>query len=306
MTVGVTLVGIRERIEELAEANGAYYLVCGRTGHRPVPVTDKRFAGRADARRAASAATEYRGVLRRYDPTVPHYDLIVCQARNRPTTEPGHTCTGPADAQGSLSYPVVTGNRDEGRDRLAERCHHLAAATFESLSDCGHREIEQATMDRYTELAEALPTPDGLCLCLLESMAVTLSERLDGAEQAAVLARVADRLDPHEGGRDPVAAAFADLRECGVIGDFSPAGSTENPGRDPSVSEIHFSGYALSPRDGRLPVFPIVVDLFGRLPDRPPRRVRVARVAEGWRIEVAFGGRRDPSSLLDAPIHSPA
>lgn len=306
MTVGVTLVGIRERIEDLAEANGAYYLVCGRTGHRPVPVTDKRFAGRADARRAASAATEYRGVLRRYDPTVPHYDLIVCQARNRPTTEPGHTCTGPADAQGSLSYPVVTGNRDEGRDRLAERCHHLAAATFESLSDCGHREIEQATMDRYTELAEALPTPDGLCLCLLESMAVTLSERLDGAEQAAVLARVADRLDPHEGGRDPVAAAFADLRECGVIGDFSPAGSTENPGRDPSVSEIHFSGYALSPRDGRLPVFPIVVDLFGRLPDRPPRRVRVARVAEGWRIEVAFGGRGDPSSLLDAPIHSPA
>jgi hypothetical protein len=304
MTVGVTLVGIRERIEDLAEANGAYYLVCGRTGHRPVPVTDKRFAGRADARRAASAATEYRAVLRRYDPKVPHYDLIVCQARNRPTTEPGHTCPGPADAQGSLSYPVVTGTH-ERRDRLVERCHRLAAATFESLSDCGHREVEQATMNRYTELAEALPTPDGLCLCLLESMAVTLSERLDGAEQAAVLARAAGRLDPREGGRDPVAAAFADLRECGVVGDFSPAGSTENSGRVPSVSEVHLSEYALSPRDGRLPVLPIVVDLFGRLPDRPPRRVWVDRVTEGWRLEVAFGGREDPNSLLNAPINSP-
>jgi len=309
MTVGVTLVGIRERIDDLADAEGAYYVVCGRTGHRPVPVADKRFGNRAAARRAATAAAEYRAALRRYDPRVPHYDLIVCQARDRPTTEPGHTCPGPADAQQSLSYPVVTGTSsgsDDGRNRLVERCHRVAAATFESLSDCGHREIERATMDRYTELAEALPTPDGLCLCLLESMAATLAERLDGREQAAVLARAADRLESREDGGDPVIATFDELRECGVVGDFSPIESTGGPETAPGISEVRVSEYALSPRDGRLPVLPIVVDLFGRLPDRPPRRVRVDSIAEGWRFEVAFEGCEDPNGLLNAPIRSPA
>ena len=49
MTVGVTLVGIRDRIEDLTDVDGAYYVVCGRTGHRPVPVADKRFGDRAAA-----------------------------------------------------------------------------------------------------------------------------------------------------------------------------------------------------------------------------------------------------------------
>jgi hypothetical protein len=305
VTVGVALVEIRGRIEDLADEGGAYYVVCGRTGHRPVPVADKRFGGRAAARRAASAAVEYRAALRRYDPKVPHYDLIVCQAHDRPTTAPGHVCSGSAGAQRSLSHPVVTGateDADGGRDQLVERCHRVAAAVFESLSDCGHRAVERAAMERYTELAEALPTPDGLCLCLLESMAVTLSERLDGTAQAAVLARATDRLEPREDGRDPVAGAFADLRECGVVEGFSapePPGASETAG-------ARFSGYALSPRDGRLPVLPIVVDIFRRSPNRPPRQVRVEPVGEGWRIEVGFGELDGPEGLLNAPIRSPA
>jgi hypothetical protein len=306
MTVGVTLIGIRGRIEDLADADGAYYVVCGRTGHRPVPVADKRFETRAAARRAASAATEYRAALRRYDPKVPQYDLIVCQACDRTVTEPGHSCPGSTGVQRSLSHPVVTGVAGEGRDRLVERCHRVAAATFESLSDCGHQSVERATMERYTELAEALPTPDGLCLCLLETMAATLSERLDGAEQAAVLARAADRLGPHEDGRKPVAAAFTDLRECGVLGGFSAPASPGRSGARPEVTSVRFSDYALSARDDRLPVLPIVVDLFGRVPDRPPRRAWVDPVAEGWRLEVAFGESDDPDGLLNAPIRSPA
>ena len=304
MTVGVTLVEIRERIEELARDGGPYYVVCGRTGHRPVPVTDKRFGDRSAARRAASAATEYRAALRRYDPKVPHYDLIVCQSDDGPTREPGHACPGPEGAQRSLSYPVVAGatGGDAGRDRLVERCHRVAAATFESLSDCGFRAVERATMERYAELAETLPTPDGLCVCLLESMAVTLAERLDGAAQATVLARAAERLEPRRGDGEPVTAAFADLRDCGVVGDFTPPESVEEAG----TAGVRFSEYALSPRNGRLPVLPIVVDLFGRLPARPPRRARVEPVAEGWRLEVAFGDRDEPDGLLNAPIRSPA
>jgi len=310
MTVGVTLVGIRERIEELAATDGAYYVVCGRTGHRPVPVADKRFGDRASARRAVSAATEYRAALRRYDPEVPHYDLIVCQARDRRATEPGHDCSGPAGAQRSLSAPIVTGtagSEPTGRDRLVERCHRVAAATFESLSDCGHREVERATMERYTELAEALPTPDGLCLCLLESMAGTLADRLDGAEQAAVLTQAAERLGPRDGGGDPVTATFAGLVDCDVVGEFSPPERADRAEATvPDVATVRFSEYALSPREGRLPVLPIVVDLVRRLPGRVPTRVRVDTVGDGWRLELAFEGSNDPEGLLNAPIRSPA
>ena len=310
MSVGVTLAGLRDRIADLAAVDGAYYVVCGRTGHRPAPVAGRRFDDRAAARRAASAATEYRATLRRYDPQVPHHDLIVCQRRDQPTTEPGHACPGTDRAQRSLSYPVLTGDTStERRNRLVERCHRVAAATFESLSDCGHRAAERATMDRYTELAEALPTPDGLCLCLLESMAATLSERLDGAAQAAVLARAADRLEPRGDGGAPVATAFADLRACGVVGGFSPPEPvTASDGS--GTAGVRVSEYALSPREGRLPVLPVVVDLFGRLPDRPPRWVRAVPLGEGdgagWRLDIGFGGRDDPEGLLNAPIRSPA
>jgi hypothetical protein len=161
-------------------------------------------------------------------------------------------------------------------------------------------------MDRYTEVAESLPTPDGLCVCLLESMAETLSDRLDGAEQATVLARAADRLQPRTSDRGPVTAAFAGLRDCGVVGEFSP--TTDDSVGQPTAQAVgvRFSGYVLSPRRGRLPVLPIVVALFGRLPERPPRRVWIKPDDDGWRLGVAFVRDADPGELVNAPIRAPA
>ena len=43
--VGTTLLDIRDHIESIASEDGRYYLVCARTGDRPVPATDVRFAG---------------------------------------------------------------------------------------------------------------------------------------------------------------------------------------------------------------------------------------------------------------------
>lgn len=77
--VDLTLAPIRAYVEALASDGGEYYVVCGRTGSRPVPATGKRFASRTSARLAARASERYRAALRRYDPQVPHYDLIVCQ-----------------------------------------------------------------------------------------------------------------------------------------------------------------------------------------------------------------------------------
>lgn len=45
--VGTTLVEIREHIEALADDDGEFALVCGRTGERPIPVAGERFGTRA-------------------------------------------------------------------------------------------------------------------------------------------------------------------------------------------------------------------------------------------------------------------
>lgn len=78
-----TLSMIRDRIETLASATGEYYVVCGRTGERPVPVSGLRFADRATAREAAQTATAYRALLRQFDPKAPVYDFVVCQDTGR-------------------------------------------------------------------------------------------------------------------------------------------------------------------------------------------------------------------------------
>jgi hypothetical protein len=44
--LGPTLIDIREHIETLADEDGAYSLVCGRTGERPIPAAGKRFPNR--------------------------------------------------------------------------------------------------------------------------------------------------------------------------------------------------------------------------------------------------------------------
>jgi len=67
-------------IERLASDDGAYYVVCARSGERPVrsPASGSRPAGRGGR---PQATEQYRAALRRYDPRLPFYDPIVCQAR---------------------------------------------------------------------------------------------------------------------------------------------------------------------------------------------------------------------------------
>ncbi|MFD1525879.1 DUF7552 domain-containing protein [Halolamina salina] len=78
MTEG-ELCPLRRRIEALASERGEFYLVCSRYGDRPVPADGCRFESRAVARRAARLTEEYRSALRRYDPKLPQYDIVVRQ-----------------------------------------------------------------------------------------------------------------------------------------------------------------------------------------------------------------------------------
>ncbi|GAA0720587.1 hypothetical protein J2744_001683 [Halorubrum trapanicum] len=232
--IGTTLLDIADHIESLAVADGEFSLVCARYGDRPVPAAGLRFDSRETARAAARATEQYRDALRRYDPQLPFYDIVVRQefvesepgsagvraadaprfvpdGADRPTDEladrvvdgdavgpsrGGRSSDGDRGDDAGSAIPRLPGRPPErGRRRdRVEFCHAAAAATFEALSAGGHDRAESAVMDAYFAFAERLADPDDLCLCLLEAMAAALERHLDPGTQAAVLSAAAERL----------------------------------------------------------------------------------------------------------------
>ena len=135
--IGTTLTDIRDHIESLASDDGEYYLVCARYGDRPVPASDLRFDTRATARAAAQATAQYRQALRRYDPQVPYYDIVVCQAvdiQTRCARIERLGCDSQSTCPAPLAEPVVNRSPSVARE-LVEFCHYVAAAVFETLSE---------------------------------------------------------------------------------------------------------------------------------------------------------------------------
>jgi hypothetical protein len=369
--IGTTLEEVRDHVERLATDDGDYYLVCARYGDRPVPAAGLRFADRSTARAAARATEQYRAALRRYDPGVPRYDVIASQLYERPDRPDRRSDRGSggsesrtvgsgryddADGRGgsdgddenrwTLSEPVINGRsrRNERRRRLVEFCHRIAAAVFEALSEAGCREVEAAVMDRYFDLAESVPDPDDLCLCLLEGMAAELADRLAAEDLIDVLSRAADRLERSSAGEfddadrgiagvdaprpadgaagpadalddedavDPLSATLGDLRDHGLLEGFDRVSAAaerldldDDTGAFAETARI--TGYALSPRNGSLPVLPIVVEFIRRSPERRPTGTRVEPIDGGWTMRVAFDdGDADPEGLVTSPIRSP-
>lgn len=302
--VGVTLVEIREHIESLASGEGEFYVVCGRTGDRPVPAADKRFDGRETAEDAARATERYRAALRRYDPQLPHYDLIVCQAagsahpsrsRSWPRAEASQPRAAPAPAERPL---------EPERRTLVEFCHRVAAAVFETLSQNGCGAVESTVVDAYVDLAESVADPDELCLCLLESMATELNAELSPTDQAAVLSEAATRLGPTETGSNPLTETLAFLEHRGLIGGYARSPWSIDLDGESRSTVIELSEYALSPRDGRLPVLPVVLDLYRRRPDSAPSSLCAVGVEGGWRVTLGIDPDAQPTGLSSAPIDS--
>jgi hypothetical protein len=307
--VGTTLVEIREHVEALATTDGEFLVRCGRTGDRPVPISGLRFGRRAAARNAARAAEQYRTALRRYDPRVPHHDLIVCQETGPmvPNSGAGGCSTrGPQNATSPTpSEGVPTdATADPTQRGLVEFCHTVAAAVFETLSEEGYDAVESAVMDAYFELAETIPDPDGLCLCLLESTAMELDEQLSPAEQADVLASAATRLPPIDAVDQPVSATLSGLEARGLLGGYtrSPLSVDLDDGTRSVV--VRLSEYALSPQRSRLPVLPIVLELHRRRPDWLPSSLEAVDAGDEWQLTLVQAREVDPSGLVSAPIVS--
>ncbi|WP_247730391.1 DUF7551 domain-containing protein [Halovivax limisalsi] len=307
--VGVTLAEIRAHIESLASDDGDYYVVCGRTGDRPVPAAGHRFPDRATARAAARATGQYRSALRRYDPQVPYYDLIVCEVPSRSTSARSRESAGDPSHRQPAGF-VLAGDNTTERCDLVEFCHRAAGAVFETLSEAGYGAVERAVMDTYFDLAETVGDPDELCLCLLESTAAELAARLSLDAQADVLTGAAARLEPIEadsaspGARatDPLETTLAALDRRGLVGSY--ARSPWSVDRDGTVrsSTVGLSRYALSPQDGCLPVLPITLELARQGSGRLLRSVAVTAVGDGWHLEIRLGGAEPHGELVNAPI----
>ncbi|MFC7194061.1 hypothetical protein ACFQL4_04345 [Halosimplex aquaticum] len=157
-------------------------------------------------------------------------------------------------------------------------------------------------MDTYFERAETVEDPDDLCLCLLESMATEIDERLSPRRQADVLSATAAQLGPGERADEPVTAALRALRRRGLVGEFTCAPAAIDRASGARSVRTTLSEYALSPQGDRLPVLPVAVELYRHRPAMAPAALRVAAADEGWRITVELGAEGEPDGLASAPI----
>ncbi|ELZ74939.1 MULTISPECIES: DUF7551 domain-containing protein [Haloferax] len=317
--VGTTLTQIRTHIESLASDDGTYELVCGRTGERPVPVDGLRFEDRETAEAAARAARKYRSALRRYDPNVPYYDLIVSEHDSR-SGFGGATATAEgwatAGATPGLPEPPCDLGTDAGgrtecaadgdRSERVEFCHRVAAAVFEALVDADHRAVETAVMDAYFDLAETMSSADDLCLRLLESMATALHVHLASAEQADVLERAASNLASRPDATKTLAATLAEMERLDLVESYTCSAWRSGPDATTRAAELTLEGYALSAREGRLPVLPVVLELYRRTSSWRPVSLHVTSTEGGWHATLSVSSASSAVGLASVPIHEHA
>lgn len=300
--VGPTLIDIREHIDGLGTKDGQYYVRCGRTGDRPVPAAGTRFPDRATARAAARATEQYRSALRRYDPQVAYHDLIVCEETSRDATVTHPRESETETPQHRLSEPVITDSTTPERRDLVEFCHRVAGAVFETLSEAGYGSVESAVMHTYFEHAETVGDPDELCLCLLESMASELHERLSPADRAEVLTNAATRLESPSDD-DPLDATLAALKQRGVIESYTRSPYSVDLDGGAGAVVVQISGYAPSAHDNRLPVLSLTLELCRHHTEQSPQSIQVTAVDGGWQLTLGLADTGDQHGLVSAPIN---
>ena len=261
--IGTTLSDIRAHIESLASPTGRYYLVCGRTGDRPVPADGLYFGCRPTARAAATATERYRAALRRYDPQFPSHDVIVSERVEtvRSTDDPTYPTPGSVDADTVVDPPP---SRDEDR-LLIDFCHTVAGVVFETIADSPYTSVENAIMDRYLELAETVDHPDDCCLRLIEAVACELDSRLTADQQADLLRAAATELPQPATpvGVDPLESALSALQSVTLLEGYTV--DTQVASCAATTWAVTLDDYLLANDTDRVVTLPLVVELFRRL-----------------------------------------
>lgn len=263
--VGTTLAEIRDHIEALASETGEYYLVCARYGDQPVPSAGLRFESRVTARAAAQATEHYRTALRRYDSQLPYYDVIICQESNQSHNPDALNRT--TQRSDETSRTAESPNPGSHQGSLIDFCHTVAGAVFETVAESDHTTVEQAIMDTYLTEAETIDSPDELCLCLLESMATELDQRLTPTEQARLLVAAAARLPKLDPTEDPLDAALSHVCSVALATEYSVSPCVIDLDHNRRSWDVSLAGYALDRTTDRFTTLPLVLDLLRRRPD---------------------------------------
>jgi hypothetical protein len=282
--IGTTLGDIREHIESLADEDGRYYVACARTGCRPVPADELAFGSRASARAAAQATEQYRAALRRYDPQVSYRDIIVREEL------PGWEASDGTVRGGPRARDLPPAPPESERTDAIEFCHTVASVVFEAIAGSAHVDLQDAIMDTYLEAAEAVESPDELCLRLLESIATELDERLTSDEQASVLREAAANLPTDDSevlAPEPLAETLDSLASVGLVDDYRIERCSASSGTSRSWT-VRIEGYSLDGTPGRVVTLPLVVHLFDRL---ATRAVTISGAERGdasasWRLSI--------------------
>ena len=147
--IGTTLREIADHIESLAAADGEFSLVCARYGDRPVPAAGLRFDTRETARAAARATEQYRDALRRYDPELPFYDIVVRQEFAEPPSPPTGRDDGALPSVPEDGGPLFAPDDTEPvPDRLTERIVDNSAHRRHAAADGDPGERDGDRTDR--------------------------------------------------------------------------------------------------------------------------------------------------------------
>jgi len=153
--VGTTLREIRQHIERLASDDGAYYVVCARSGERPVPVAGQRFATRptrrTPRRRPNSIAPRSGGTIRGSRFTI--RSSVRLERRTRTRVPPRTVIGGNRTDESRTRGQSQNGRAKRGRDDspLISFCHDVSGAVFEALSARDHDDAERAIMETYLQ-----------------------------------------------------------------------------------------------------------------------------------------------------------
>ena len=161
-----------------------------------------------------------------------------------------------------------------------------------------------AVIDPYLQHPGSVCDPGSLCLRLLGSIALVLGRPVPPSELDAVLESAATRKSPPEATDRPVAATMSALEDSGLVAGYaqSPWSVAVQDGTKSVVTQL--SAYALSPKDGRLPVLPIALELYRHQHEWQPLTLRVGDVDDGWQLTLTMATDTTPSGLASARIES--
>jgi len=300
--IGTTLGDIRSHIESLATDEGRYYLVCGRTRDRPVPADELYFDSREVARLAARATEQYRATLRRYDPRLPYYDVIICEELpDAPSPDDAQKLSTEPDPVGSSRKRSLT---DPDRaTSVIDFCHTITAVIFETIARSTHFGLENTIMETYLAEAETVDDPDELCFRLLESIATQLDDQLDPHEQATLLRSAAATL-PEEycpTGKNPIDGVLTKLESAHLLDMYRIDHSPSVLPRDARQWDVQLCGYPLG-SGTQIVTLPLNLALYERLPSDAPTITSAERIDTAapptWRLTVATTTTTTPSQGL--------